>query len=261
LGVKIGADGYQDYAAQSREKDSFRKGGAEVWGKDMKTQAAGRHRWEADSKLGKQVRKQAPVLAQTGQGGPWQVHSFLKSQEGGIQRFMLADTSTLNKIDRVYGLVQGADISGTTTDSIYFIRRFGGAALGPVYQLLPLATIVAGAHHSVLEVALSLSLNRIVDYHIGFYTSLMPAGAGAGAGEIRRALAAAESSPMNRHMLVYYHAAGLVAGCFLFDGQDLWGFRNFSNGHSTLGRFTVMPPWPLERDIRDFCQIHRLRLP
>lgn len=264
---KAGDVNFQDYAAQKQQKDALRTGGRQVWGKDPKTEFAGRHRWNVDDKVrpggptrGEQLRQEAPALVQSGQGGPWQVHSFLKSQGGGIKKFILADTSTINKIGRVYGLVQGADISGTTSDSIYFMNRFGGAGLDPIFQVLPLATIVAGAHHSMLEVALSLSQAGVVDYHIGFYKSLLPAGATAGAAEIGAALAAAEHSPMNPHLLVYYNQIGLVGGCFRFEGRDLWGFRNFSNGRSILRHFWFMPPWPLEADIRDYCHRHRLRL-
>jgi len=264
---KAGDVNFQGYAAQKQQKDALREGGQQVWGKDVKTQLAGRHRWNVDEKarLGgpswaEHLRQEAPVLVQSGQGGPWQVHSFLKSQGGGIKKFILADTSTVNKIGRVYGLVQGADISGTTSDSIHFMNRFGGAGLDPVFQVLPLATIVAGGHHSMLEVGLSLSLVRIVDYHIGFYTSLLPAGAGADAAEIRAALAEAEHSPMNSHLLVYYDRIGSIGGCFRFEGRDLWGFRNFSNGRSILRQFWAMPPWRLETDVRDFCLTQRLRL-
>jgi hypothetical protein len=258
LNVKIRAGNHQDYAYQNHQKDGLRKGGAQTWNKltdsGLQNYASGRHRWKAESPTGKQAVQQVPRLGRSGQGGPSQVHSFLKSQKGGISIFILADTSIVNKINRAYGLVQGADISGTTTDSIYFIKRFGGDGLDPAYQLLPLATIVAGGHHSLLEVALSLSLNSVVDYKIGFYTSLLPDNAKVGRGEIRAALSTAERSPMNRHMLVYYDAPGRIGGCFqFFEGRDLFfRFRNLSNARETHRRFATIPTWMDEADIRNF---------
>lgn len=216
-----------------------------IWNQDQ-AQPFGRHRDKGQP---------APTSA---------VHDFLKSQKGGMAFITLVDTSTVHRIDQVFGLVPAADISGTTTDNIYFMERFKNntaAANDPIYHLLPLATIVSGAHHSLIEVALSLSLNGIIDYHIGFYSTLLPRGGREGAAEIRAALTAAEGNPRNRHMLVHYRGRTQVAGCFLFESRDHWAFRDFARSTAVLRHFRTIPAWPNEAQLRAFCLQQRLRLP
>jgi hypothetical protein len=168
----------------------------------------------------------------------------------------------------VFGLVPLADISGTTTDSIYFTERFAIHTGGdPVFYLLPLATIVAGGHHSLLEVALSLNINKIVDYRIGFYTSLFPPGGVKASRTIRNALFQSENQRINRYMLVYYAAGdnptirGIPAGCFLYEQNDLREFEYFSKCVEILDSFPFMPFWPNEEQLRTFCAARGLRTP
>lgn len=105
---------------------------------------------------------------------------FMSSQaigtrSGGINRWNLANHSAVGKMDRVFGLLEGADISGTTTDTSYLVNAFG---LGRMMHLLPLGTLVYNYHHTWLEVALALSINRQmtgIDYDLGYYTSCLPA--------------------------------------------------------------------------------------
>jgi hypothetical protein len=239
-----------DYRLQNEIKGSYRGGPA---------------RWNTDPIAGDgRIREKVKPGAQSTSD----VHSFLISQKGGAARFNLCNASTVNRIDQVFGLVPLADISGTTTDSIYFTERFAGPTGGdPIFYLLPAATLVAGGHHSLLEVALSLTINRIVDYRIGYYSTLFPDGGVHGAGAIRNALARAEASHMNRHMLVYYAKGedppipGVPCGCFLYEEQDRWAFRDFSKCVEILDSFPWMPAWPNEGQLRDFCFGKRLRTP
>jgi len=106
----------------------------------------------------------------------------------GLARFLMLDQSTLAKVDRVFGLPEGADISGTTADSIYFVRQvesfflsIRNSGLGqtfdammPAVQLLPLATMVSHAHHTLLETAIVLAMNGYGSYSIGYYSTVMP---------------------------------------------------------------------------------------
>ena len=102
----------------------------------------------------------------------------------GIKGTGLLRESTVKKIDFVFGLPEGCDISGTTADSIFFMRHVNKFIEGlpekipdemiPVVQLLPVATMVSQAHHTLLECALTLTLNKIISYRVGFYTTLMP---------------------------------------------------------------------------------------
>jgi hypothetical protein len=70
----------------------------------------------------------------------------------------------------------------------------------PYIHLIPVIQMGAQMHHSVCEMGTALSLNDFIDYHVGYYTTLLPS---AGAGmkvysstfdqAVRRALADAEA--------------------------------------------------------------------
>ena len=134
----------------------------------------------------------------------------------GIDAKRSLDGSTVLKVDRLFGLLRGADISGSAAEAATTLERWGADLLHSAYYLLPLATLVYNAHHSVLEVALTLSLNRIMDYHIGFYTTLLPNGTPAELSPIAAALADAEAQVAP---FLVFHAHGQPAGCLLFDQQ------------------------------------------
>lgn len=105
----------------------------------------------------------------------------------GISSSKLQEKSTVNQMDRMFGLPRGADISGTTADSIFALDRtfrteFEGNEQEfenirdslPLLQLLPLVTMVYAQHHTLLECAFTLTLNGYIDYSIGYYTTLWP---------------------------------------------------------------------------------------
>lgn len=104
----------------------------------------------------------------------------------GIQNVRLKEESTVKKIDCTYGLAEGCDISGTTADSIFFFDHVNSFITGlpemispqelPIIQLFPMATMGSQGHHTVLECALTLTQNGIIDYRVGFYSTLMPIG-------------------------------------------------------------------------------------
>jgi hypothetical protein len=114
-----------------------------------------------------------------------------------------ASKSLVKQLDSVFGLWEGADISGTTTDFIGCFEAawtmvFDGvlaannppqnlnAALEvmtwcfPYFALLAPAAMVYAYHHTMYEIALALSLayggadKPVFDYHIGFYQTLVP---------------------------------------------------------------------------------------
>ncbi|MGD9037782.1 MAG: hypothetical protein PVF10_14570, partial [Syntrophobacterales bacterium] len=127
---------------------------------------------------------------------------------GGIASFLTFDSSIVAIMDEVFGLQRGADISGTTTDHIAVItlakdwieqRRKGSKEMLPyeelnqyialcdkqnllpkndaqwnLLQMVPLATMPFAQHHTILEIALPLSFKKIIDYRIGYYSTLMP---------------------------------------------------------------------------------------
>lgn len=98
----------------------------------------------------------------------------------GIDKFQFLPKSVIAAIDRTFGLrPEGGDISGTTTDSIYALRWAGMTAgltqdLVKAIQILPLVTMVPQGHHTMVECAYPLSRHGIIDYHIGYYTTLAP---------------------------------------------------------------------------------------
>ena len=116
-----------------------------------------------------------------------------------------ANPSLVKHLDSVFGLWEGADISGTTTDFIGCFEAawtmvFDGvlaekkntpqnvnAALEvmtwcfPYFALLAPSAMVYAYHHTMYEIGLALSLaygvdkgNAVFDYYIGFYETLVP---------------------------------------------------------------------------------------
>ena len=85
--------------------------------------------------------------------------------------------------------------------------------------MLPLGTIVYNAHHTLLEVALPLTLNGAIDYHVGFYSTLLPPGSEqhSSAKTIKKILLAAENAGDNRHFMQWRNNGGQVLGGILFD--------------------------------------------
>jgi len=107
----------------------------------------------------------------------------------GITLFELAGQSAIKKYCAMLGLPIGADISGTTTDSIfgiYWIISQGENKAKymdlidkvdknmPLLLLTPMIQMVAQYHHSVADCACALSLNDIIDFKAGVYESLLP---------------------------------------------------------------------------------------
>jgi hypothetical protein len=186
------------------------------------------------------------------------------SPSAGINRWRILENDTLGKMDQVFGLMPGATISGTTTDNIYFFDQFGGLGLDPMFFLLPTATIVAPGHHSLLEVALPLSLNsldkhktepKINNYKVGLYRTLLPTSSQAkdrprGVGEIESILGIAEDHPTNKLMLIYYEGT-TPAGCLLFDQRtekEIWS--RIKTGEKLMQIFRPLPAWPKEEQVR-----------
>jgi hypothetical protein len=174
----------------------------------------------------------------------------------GIKRWNIEDNDLLGKMDQVFGLMPGATISGTTTDNIYFMMKFGKALLDPIFYLLPVATIAGGGHHSLLEVVYPLSLNNLIDHKIGMYSTMLPKrGAkgevkdSPGARQITRLLGNYENHGWNNYFMAYYDGgAGTPSGCIEYD-KDEW--QRFSSAdQKLLDLFKTMPPWPTKKKVK-----------
>lgn len=140
--------------------------------------------------------------------------------------------SNVLKIDRLFGLIVGADISGTTADTVFAVEVLGRDIVSAAYYMLPLATIVYNNHHALLEVALALSLNGVIDYRIGFYTSLLPKNVKTIPPEltgIDGILQTAENRFKNQRLVTFYNAQNELAGGFLL-----------SDDEARKGRFNAM---------------------
>ncbi len=48
------------------------------------------------------------------------------------------------------------------------LETWGHNNISEAYYLLPIGTIVHNNHHALIEVALALSINGVIDYRIGF---------------------------------------------------------------------------------------------
>lgn len=197
------------------------------------------------------------------------VKQFLGMLKGGSAIWDLQDGSTINKIDQLFGLVASSDISGTTTDTIFFLKKFLGenimGVFDHIFYLLPLATIVAGSHHSILEVAAPLSMSKpldpktkalgpksIINYRIGYYDTLMPTKRTThpGVAAVDKKLKAAMADERNRHMLVFYSDKEKPAGCYQFTGKEA-SWLAFVDSVKVLGNpiFKKLPPWPKKMDV------------
>ena len=244
-GKKNGLSDYQNLDAQrlSYQKDTEQKF---HW---VKTAGGGRQRDKAGTGHAAYAQQQGYV---------W---GFLESMGGGIKVWELKDTSTIYKIDKVFGLVAAADISGTTTDCVFFLERFNQGGLDPMFYLLPAANIVAGAHHSLLEVAAALTLNKCCSYSIGLYSTLFPTDSrvnDAGSRGLKKALEMAESDPRNRLMLIYYNESGQIAGCRLFEDQDKDKFRQLARADlDLLDIFRRFRHWPSEVEVQQLMLLNR----
>ena len=109
--------------------------------------------------------------------------------EPGIVKWKLHPMSAVYQLDRMFGLPEGADISGTTADTIFAIEVLYGdliekikdaglmedvLEIRPLISLLPFASMVSRGHHTTLECALTLTLNDYISYGAGYYKSLYP---------------------------------------------------------------------------------------
>jgi hypothetical protein len=164
-------------------------------------------------------------------------------------------TSSVLQLDRLFGLVVACDISGTTADCVFALEVVTPLVppqlqMTAAYYMLPLGTIAANMHHSLLEVALVLSLNEEADYHIGFFSTLKPKRAHVfppelGAIEGAMAMADDRMKRQGLHHLCYYEGDS-VKGVFQFQGAELIALRNspISDAVEMLSRAQCLGGYP-----------------
>lgn len=207
-------------------KEAFRGGGDQTWGPNARVRKSG---WEIEPHVRPHMRD--PNAGFSGMGGVGGTHGKKFSKRA-------AGTSSVLKLDRLFGLIVACDISGTTSDTVFALEVFGAAlGLSPAYYMLPVGTIVHNMHHSVLEVALAISLNEEMDYHIGYPGTLKPTHCGAFPPElsaISGVLQMADTRMKSLHHLRYYEGP-LPKGVFKFEtDSDLAKLQNLAKAKEIL---------------------------
>jgi hypothetical protein len=149
----------------------------------------------------------------------------------------------------------GADISGTTTDNIYFLTGWADVSKGdPLVMMLPLAAIIGEYHHSLLEVAGAMSLKKVISYSIGFYSTLLPklpngVSPMSQRKTIEGLLKGFEEDIRNVHILLHYNGPK-IAGCFIAQGDEVAAFKRLATIDIRLWpKFNGFPSYPGEQHI------------
>jgi len=173
--------------------------------------------------------------------------------------------STVSKIDYVYGLAEGCDISGTTTDSLFFhtyLEPFCTTADVPpwmfmILHLLPIATMVYQSHHTILECALAISCDQRTgtEYSVGKYQTLLPEvlrGQGFGPGELEGLLRSYDHDYRNHRMLCYFDPGTYSVKANYYDSQAEWNefhrVSTFRNDQFLITKF-LTAPLPITRQV------------
>ncbi len=248
-GLKVGPDEKPDFSDNVKDFATFKPEGVFYdMGKETKNIESWRWRVKPEDAPKKPSFTEPPKHVSAGRKQIDVERMVVHGERGkafyGIQDRVLMPKSTVRKIDIAFGLPQGADISGTTADSIIVVNRVntffeacGQHVLGglpeAVIQLLPLVTMVSLGHHTLLEAALTLTMHGFITYRIGFYSTLMPRtdkrkGLDESAsGNMQRAMKNAESNKSNKHFLCYFHNGKYQAR--LYEERDeLEQFRTFA---------------------------------
>lgn len=158
------------------------------------------------------------------------------------------------KMDLLFGLTTGATISGTTTDTVMVLEAFGaGLMLHPGYYLFPVATIAASLHHTLVEAGLALALDDVItNYHIGFFSTLLPkGGVPRELSDIPDTLRAAENAAENRFFILWYSGGSeKPVGLLHFDQKhELEGVKRLMDGKQLLVSVPGVSPLPTASDV------------
>jgi hypothetical protein len=191
-------------------------------------------------------------------------------------------------MDRMFGLPRGADISGTTADSIFALDRTFTTEFEeteqefenirdslPLLQLLPLVTMVYAQHHTLLECAFTLTLNGYIDYSIGYYTTLWPNQIAKGPKtsvqkRIFDILTIFERDRQNIRMMIYdEEPQGQGAYIFIGDGdanlKSLFTLRKNADHYIKSFRAKAAAdddhPKITKKDVMKWAAAHQIKLP
>ena len=186
----------------------------------------------------------------------------------GIKKWAIMAEDVTGKMDRVFGLMKGATISGTTTDNVYFLKKFGSAIKDPILYLLPVGSIAGGGHHSLIEVAIPLTINGIIKYSVGLYSTLIPDGVvpgrstirSKGTNALRKVCGLWEARPEN-HLLLCFYEQGQLAGALVADkakDRPAWA-QAFKADQTLMDAFASMAISPTEGQLMNFMRLRKIR--
>jgi len=183
-------------------------------------------------------------------------------KESGMQMFRANRNDLCKRTDLLFGLLVGATLSGTTTDTVFVLESFGAAppvGLHPGYYLFPVATITATLHHTLVEAGFALTLADVIDsYCVGFYTTLRPrAGFPPELQEAEGILQGAEKDTGNRRFVLWYDGnENAPTGGILFEKPfEIDAFRRLAEGKGLMTHVMSMPTVPNQRDVARFIDL------
>jgi len=183
-----------------------------------------------------------------------------RKNPSGLMMFRVKDEDLCRKIDLLFGLLKGATISGTTTDTALVLEAWGYEyGLHAGYYLFPVATIAASLHHTLLEAGLALSLiDAIDDYKVGFYTSLKPKGGFPGElNSVPDILVEAENDPDNRRLLIWYKQnSETPAGAVVWDKKvEETAYKRLAGGKDLLHHVRTMSNFPSKKEVARYISL------
>jgi hypothetical protein len=189
----------------------------------------------------------------------------------GVSLNTLLPGSTVRAMDRMFGLPEGADISGTTADNLFAFETVMNATKmlkkdqqqPAVLNLLPIAAMVSQYHHTVLECALTLTMNGVINYQIGFYKTLYPAvSVNLENDELKEVkqnvynvLASAEDDKRNRHMLVYQTREGDMQAWHMKTEPEISSYRSLVKVNEDLYKRFDRPVEVAKRPLRELASL------
>ncbi|MBI5259375.1 MAG: hypothetical protein HY855_22930 [Burkholderiales bacterium] len=247
-------------AADAALQDGARVGGVDVWAKPN------RAREPSNKPLPAGVHVNMPAHVAAARGVAIARAESQGVAHAGIAGSLLADTSTIRSMDATFALPAGADISGTTADSVFFMKEVEdfyshvpdslGAHLGglaTVMQLLPLATMVSQGHHTLLESAIVLTMDSVDTgpaanayntahaYSIGFYDTLLPYAIGTAEDPLVERIAGIldrwSALARNKHVVCFPDASGNWVGGLCDRESEFAELRRFARADLDLLMF------------------------
>lgn len=154
------------------------------------------------------------------EGDAMGLHELVAQRAPGsaLARTALRPGSVTARISRGFGLMLGADISGSTNVYLWQLAHFKQS--DPVWRLLPLVTLVGDSDHTLLEVALVLDSFGLIKYELGNYLTLLPSSSHPSKAAVLDVLAHFTKDARNHRMICWYGTSAIVEACRRDGGSD-----------------------------------------